>query len=233
LDQFVPNEGIFLDCGANGGYFSIYLAIRPNFHGRIHAFEPIARTFAFLRGLVDSLQCDNVVTCHQLAVSDVNGTAKMEVGADLGRARIHDESVEQDETVRTISLDFLNLDRVDFIKLDVESHEIQALKGADALIKSHNPFIFLESTTCPTQPDKVFEPLQFLVDRGYLLYLPTWLQSDGTFFVGIGPGYERETFALVPFTFKDRLTFPGDAINIFACPRSREVSLGEPYPSAR
>lgn len=227
IDRLVPDDGVFLDVGSNFGYFSIYLATRPNFHGSIHAFEPIARSFAGLRGLVDALQCTTVVTCHQAAASDKDGTANMEVGNDPGLSSIKDGELENGETVRTIALDSLKLARVDFMKIDVEGHEASALKGAEALIRSNKPFIFLESWAFPAQPDKVFEALQILLDHGYDLFLPAWAQSNGTFLVGIGAGFEMDTFALVPFSLTDRTTFPSNPINIFACPRSREASVGE------
>jgi FkbM family methyltransferase len=226
LDLLVPDDGIFLDIGSNFGYFSIFLGSRPNFHGRIHAFEPIESSHAGLCTYVNSLGCDNVVTCHRAAVSDKIGTAKMDPGTDPGLAAIKGEDFTQGETVRTVTLDSLNLGRVDFIKIDVEGHEANALRGADALIKANRPYIFLESWTFPEEPDKVFEPLRFLLDRGYLLYLPAWAQSNGTFFVGIGPSHEMDKLALVPFTLRDRLSFPGNPINIFASPSAGIARLG-------
>ena len=225
LDMLLPDDGVFLDVGSNYGYFSIYVATRPGFHGHIHAFEPIDQTFAGLRSLVEQLQCGEAVTCHHAAASDEIGTAKMEVGTDSGLSAIK-ENLAGGETVQKVTLDSLNLDRVDFMKVDVEGHEAQALRGADALIRSKQPFIFLESWIAPEQPDKVFEPLQFLLDRGYRLYLPAWAQSNGTFFVGIGASFEYKRFALVPFALQERLTFPGTQINIFAAPKPRTGNLG-------
>lgn len=226
IDLLVRDDGVFLDVGSNYGYFSIFLATRSNFHGSIHAFEPVGSSFAGLQGLVASLQCSAAVTCHQLAVSDKAGTAAMEVAGDPGLARIADGELQQSETVRTATLDSLKLDRVDFLKIDVEGHEANVLKGAEALIGANNPYIFLESWVFSDWPDKVFEPLQFLVDRGYRLYLPAWLQSNGSFFVGVGANHDMNTFALIPFSVRDRLIFPSNPINIFACPIARDACLG-------
>jgi FkbM family methyltransferase len=233
LDMLMPDDAIFLDVGSNFGYFSIYIATRPGFHGHIHAFEPIEKSFSSLQELVNSLQCDKVVTCHQMAVSDKSGTAKMDIGSDPGLASIKDDTFEQGETVQITTLDSLNLDRVDFIKIDVEGHEAAALRGADALISTHKPYIFLESWIFPEDQNKVFGPLKFLIDHGYNLYLPAWAQSNGTFFVGIGPGFEMDNFALVPFNLDDRTTFPGNPINIFAAPKSRETALGKLWSAVR
>jgi hypothetical protein len=43
-----------------------------------------------------------------------------------------------------ITLDSLNLPRVDLIKIDIEGMEINALHGAAELIKSNKPILFIE-----------------------------------------------------------------------------------------
>lgn len=182
LDQLAPDNGIFLDVGSNKGYFSIYLATRPLFHGRIHAFEPVAETFSQLQHNVKSLHCDKVVTCHELAASDAIGSAKMEVHhSNSGFNEINDNH-EEGETVDKITLDSLNFEKVDFVKMDVEEHEFQALRGARMLIDAARPFIFFESWSSGTQPEKVFEPLRFLVECGYKLFLPHGCSPMGHLF---------------------------------------------------
>jgi len=232
IDLLVADDGVFLDVGANVGYFSIYLATRPKFHGQIHAFEPVGQAFAGLRELVSALKCEAFITCHQAAASEAAGTARMQVGTDLGLSSITADAAAGGEVVPTVALDSLGLGRVDFMKIDVEGHEAQALRGADALIRSARPYIFLESWAFAGEPDKLFEPLRFLTERGYTLYLPAWVQAGEGFFVGIGPSHEMHTLALVPFALSDRPSFPSNPINIFACPAGREVALGEPW-SAR
>jgi FkbM family methyltransferase len=231
LDRHVPDDGVFLDVGANAGYFSVYLATRPNFHGSIHAYEPVATTFETLEKIVTALKCDDIVTCHQVAASDKVGTTRMIVPSpNSGLSSISEAIGDGGELVKTISLDSMRLDRVDFAKIDVEGHEAQTLKGAERLIAKSRPFIFLESWMPSDNPEQTFEPLQFLIDRGYNLYLPAWEQPNGTTAIGIGPLpiFERETFSLHPFsTFAERHTFPGEQLNIFAAPKEREAELGE------
>lgn len=49
-----------------------------------------------------------------------------------------------DNTIRTIAIDLLNLPRLDFIKLDVEGHECQALRGGAETIRKFRPYIWAE-----------------------------------------------------------------------------------------
>ncbi|APH57005.1 putative cytosolic protein [Granulibacter bethesdensis] len=46
--------------------------------------------------------------------------------------------------VPLVSIDSLNLQRVDFIKLDIEGMEVEALKGAKKTIQAHRPILFVE-----------------------------------------------------------------------------------------
>ena len=104
-------------------------------------------------------------------------------------------------------------------------------RGAEGINRSQTPYIFMESTLVGEKISETFEPLQFLLDCGYLLSLPAWLQPNGSLAVGIGPDFERKHLSLIPFILEDRLTFPGEAINIFifACPKSRKGKIGRPF----
>ena len=127
---------------------------------------------------------------------------------------------EFSESVKLVTLDSLELGRCDFLKVDTEGYEYKALLGAVKTISKYKPYIFLESTHTAKVDGKytneVLLPLKTLSEMGYLLYLPAWKQSNGSYFIGIGPDFEMENFALLPFQPNDRFTFPGEAINIFA-----------------
>ena len=189
LDLLMPDEGTFLDVGANGGYFSVYLSIRPNFHGSINAFEPVAGTFAWMRENIRTFAPGKNIVSHQVAASDKVGEATIDVNANSGLSSIKEKA----EHGETIALDSLNLDRVDFMKVDVEGHEANALRGAEGIIRSQTPYIFMESTLVGEKISEAFEPLQFLLDRGYLLYLPAWLQPNGSLAVRHRTGFRKKT----------------------------------------
>lgn len=230
IDLLLPDDGVFLDVGADAGYFTIYVASRPGFRGQVHAFEPVEASFAVLQELVTSLGCTQSVTGHRAAASDRIGSVTIEVAEQPGHAHVTDKPVQHGQTVPTLTLDSLRLERVDFLKVDVEGHESQVLRGAEALIAAHQPFVFLESWSSASQPERMFEPLQFLIDRGYRWFLPAWLQSDRSLRVGFGSDWEMEKVALLPFGLEDRMSFPGEQINVFACPKSRISQLGARWP---
>lgn len=58
------------------------------------------------------------------------------------------------------------------IKIDVEGHEAEVLKGATAIISEYRPFILFESIDWPGEAGAAsVEAKQFLVERGYILLL--------------------------------------------------------------
>jgi hypothetical protein len=53
--------------------------------------------------------------------------------------------MEDTSVVRVIPLDFLNIKKIDFIKIDTNGHELEILLGAKETILEARPLIFIES----------------------------------------------------------------------------------------
>lgn len=128
LDLLMPDEGPFLDVEADGGYFRVYLSIRFNFHGSIHAFEPVAGTFALMWKNIRAFAPGKNIVYHQVAASDKVVEVTIDVNANSGLSSVK-EKVEHVETIKTITLDSLKLDKVDFMDVDVEGHEANAQRS--------------------------------------------------------------------------------------------------------
>ena len=75
------------------------------------------------------------------------------------------ETVTIDETLTS-----LGLDRVDFIKMDIEGAELDALKGAEASIRNHRPKLAISLYHKPDDFDTIPRYLASL-DLGYRFYL--------------------------------------------------------------
>jgi FkbM family methyltransferase len=131
--HMLPPGAVALDVGANiGDWSERFLRVAPG--GRVLSFEPVSDTFQALRGRFAS---EPRAECVNAAVSDREGTCDVRVsGERWGSNSIYEvpgETCTRVETVRTIAGDALmagrGLARVDFVKIDVEGHELRVLRG--------------------------------------------------------------------------------------------------------
>jgi len=141
-----------LDVGANIGMTSLALS-EICAKGRVVAIEPIARTFGFLQRNISVAGAMNVATFNFAAGS---GEASLPMQANLsflaGAFVSNKCTVEAKDhfsetvSVKTLDKEFplLSLDRLDFMKIDVEGFELEVLRGAEGLLRRFQPTVLLE-----------------------------------------------------------------------------------------
>lgn len=138
IRNVLGDSPIAFDVGANvGDWSTLFLEHAPR--GRVHAFEPVGGTNEFLRGRFLN---EPRVECHRLAVSDAPGTCVLRVGGNLSGSnsvyRMPDEVNVTEEEVPAVSGDSFaaarNIRQVDYLKIDVEGHEVQVVRGFRELI---------------------------------------------------------------------------------------------------
>jgi FkbM family methyltransferase len=231
VDALVKEGGTFFDIGSNWGYFPLYAASN---HEKltVHAFEPTPGTYRDLTACVEQAGISEMVTCHPVALSAADGEAYMNIpdGLHSGQAMVSTE----DGTARIAMrrLDAMNLPAPDFIKMDVEDHEMEVLQGAAETLRSRRPFIVFENKPNPTSPERTLEPLFFLAQLGYRLYVPAVRRksADQQYYLPAG-GHslnERETWVLMPLEANARLFWQQD-LNVFACHESRLPQLASMF----
>ena len=144
IDSVQPGlfrEATALDLGANIGNHSLFFA---DHFKQVHAFEPNERTFKVL-----ALNAELVgnVTCHQVGLSDMAGTAHFRVNpGNVGASRVVASAAPGTSEVRLTTLDAVarGLADIKLIKVDVEGHDYAALVGAKETILAHKPIILFE-----------------------------------------------------------------------------------------
>lgn len=76
LTGYLKPGDVFVDIGANIGYFTIYAGLRVGPHGQVHAVEPDPENIALLRANLELNGLTNVQV-HQTAISDSSGEARL------------------------------------------------------------------------------------------------------------------------------------------------------------
>lgn len=144
LFRLVRPGDFTVDAGANIGYVTGVLAVLAGQSGEAHAFEPHPRIALQLRenvGRVTSQHDVASVTVHELGLSSQMGTASLNCGSAFdtnhGTASISSTAAanSQHHTIQTQTLDNLfGQNNIALLKLDVEGHEVEVLRGATELL---------------------------------------------------------------------------------------------------
>jgi FkbM family methyltransferase len=140
-----PAQGVFADVGANVGNHTLFACLFMA-AARVIAFEPNPPAMALLRANValNGLSARVDLTHLGWGLSDAEGAGFSAVTkrANLGATRLVADG-RGGLSVRTGDA-MLAGQPVDFIKLDIEGMEMQALRGLQATIANHRPPVFLE-----------------------------------------------------------------------------------------
>jgi FkbM family methyltransferase len=161
LDFFrlcVAHNSAAMDIGANIGLVSIPLGRHlQSLEGRLFSIEPVANNAGRLRANLRLNGLERIVSVMECALGDNEGS--MEIGreagggAETGNAALRPgaeaigENLEWTTTrVRRLDnvADDFSLDRLDFIKIDVEGAELSVLKGGMKTIERFRPIIYGE-----------------------------------------------------------------------------------------
>ena len=147
--SLIENKGIILDVGANIGITAIPMARKFN-AARIYAFEPISHNFNNLNRVIKLFGVKNV-TSQKVALGEF--TAEVEMVTPVqggvikqGLSKINDHDTPgRLEKVKIINLDSIPFKgKVTAIKIDVEGHELQVIKGAGKILSKDKPIIYCE-----------------------------------------------------------------------------------------
>jgi FkbM family methyltransferase len=156
LEQFIkkkiPNshKHTALDIGANIGNHSVFLS---KFFNHVCSFEPNPITYDVL--LLNSKYAvpRKNITTYNIGLSDKDDKLPFTIiPSNIGASRIESKNVDRKSNNKIIYINVKKADKIaslqkeniSLIKIDIEGHEINALKGAEKIIKSNKPAILFE-----------------------------------------------------------------------------------------
>lgn len=143
-----------LDVGTNFGWFAALFARWTGAGGRVHAFEPVPFIADMARETLRLSGVEQRVTLNEVGLGSADGSFEIFTfdglplghasATDLGRADAHAH------TCRVLTLDGYvrqhRLERIGFMKLDVEGHELEVLRGGrEMLARPDGPVVYFET----------------------------------------------------------------------------------------
>lgn len=198
LARCVPRDGVVVDVGAHAGQFTKLFA-RLAADGRVYAVEPGSYARAILRAAVWVRRLDNVAIVpaalgaeSRLEILNIPVKASGAVGFGLSHfgapetrwPRVASELVAQ--TTLDDLAGSLALDRLDFIKADIEGGELRMLEGARRSLERFRPRLLVELTGAhlARAGDTLADAFAFLAAFGYRAFA---LDQRGSFVPVIAP----------------------------------------------
>lgn len=171
--QYIAQDSIVLDIGANIGLHSVYFSNLAS-NGLVLAFEPAPQTFALL---LKNIGTSRIIPVN-IGLSDITGIVDFYEASDDAYSGLKDTKRKPIKNVRKILVFELDklfehqpIRRIDFVKIDVEGYEHNVLLGMQKIIDIYRPVIFCEiyqGTNSNSHPDKT---VSLLTSKGYSAFV--------------------------------------------------------------
>jgi FkbM family methyltransferase len=182
MQSLIEPGGRAIDVGANEGIYSYVLSQICHV---VEAFEPQSGPRSILAAYSQVSQAK--VNIHPVCLSEANGSAMLHIPIDNGRNLVYRASLRQPGgdyetlTVGVRKLDDYKFERVSLIKIDVEGHEIEVIRGGLETIQRNQPILLVEveQRWLGGKPiESVFAELETLGYTGFFLEQSVWRRVD-------------------------------------------------------
>jgi len=151
----MPVDGVFLDVGANLGFFSLLAANKmqeERSSGRVIAVEANPIVLPYLMASIVESGLEHRIDVIPYAASGILGLVQMQENFvnNLGGVPMKDLSEllpsKNRKVVPTVELDdiLVDLTRLDLVKMDIEGAEPKAIEGMSGLLHKFSPDIIME-----------------------------------------------------------------------------------------
>ena len=166
---YIPRGGIVIDVGANVGAHTMAFAQQVGKSGIVIAIEPQRALFNMLCGSIALCGATHVVTAKNCALGAAFGQVyvpPLDYGSENNFGALDLGERTEGEPVSMVPLDSWQIQRLNFLKIDVEGMELDVLKGAEETIERTNCIISAEAD----REDKIDPLIEWLSDHDYKLW---------------------------------------------------------------
>jgi len=155
LSKSLKSGMICLDIGSNIGYYACLESLIVGNSGKIIAIEPSPINYKYLQKNASLQKIKNISTFN-FACGDYDGTIKFAISDRSNWSRVISEdlldappdSIITEQEIPLVQVDtFLSeqkVEKIDFLRMDVEGYEYHILKGCVKTIEKFRPFFHIE-----------------------------------------------------------------------------------------
>tara|TARA_B100000029_G_scaffold428257_1_gene438084 strand:- start:1272 stop:2192 length:921 start_codon:yes stop_codon:yes gene_type:complete len=192
VEKLVKNEDVVVDVGAAIGYYTLILARAVGNKGTVIAFEPKEGRFEILENNIKLNGYDNVIAENKAIMLDGQGKKFFVHDDNTAGYRFITNRSDDNLTkkfskpvdVLTTDLDvYLTdlgiIDKVSFMKIDVDGPELLVLQSGRQLLKNRNLNILLEwdqdaAKWSNCSPESIID---ILLENGFEIYYPDYIKK--------------------------------------------------------
>lgn len=172
LRSLTPAGGVFLDVGANIGYFTLLASRWVGSAGLVYALEPVRATYARLMRNVALNDVTNV-RAFKLGAARAAGTAEIALASDAGHSHLvaGSDVPACGEAITLTTVDAFvareRLQRLDVLKVDVEGADFEVILGASETLAMFRPAVLMEVELLTRFGTSVDDVKRFFHGLGY------------------------------------------------------------------
>lgn len=191
IKSFIQEGDVVIDAGAHIGEWSAAVLEHTKNNCNLYSFEPVPQFFEQLKDKVtDCSKCHNIAIGKTVCETDMNYYYVESEGC----SSLFERKVLNSIPVKKISIKVVNLDtfckenaidHIDFLKIDIEGCEWDAIQGADNLISAQKIKMiqFEYGGTYEDANITLQEIFKYFTAKNYsifrlakdgLIYIPTW-----------------------------------------------------------
>lgn len=182
--QIISKESYCIDAGANLGFHSIQFGYLGK---KVYSFEPQSYVYNQLCTNILLNGLDNVINAYKVGLGNIEENKQMWniehenwvgngshnwggrgiIQDTLDPERANNNEIREEDIIKVITLDSLNISKCDLMKVDVQGYELKLFMGAQKTVSMFKPIIFLENYI----EDKTsILTKKYLIELGYEFY---------------------------------------------------------------
>ena len=172
VDVFIKSclraGSVFVDIGANIGYYTLIASKLVGSQGRIYSIKPVPSTATILKANVKLNNCLNV-SVYEVAIWSSKGTLTLRIpGPWYGLVSVSRYGVSLVANSTTLDELLKSEASIDCIEIDVEGAELEVLRGAKDVLK-RTKYLVVEVSHNVSEILKILEEAGFKCKKAYFM----------------------------------------------------------------